>query len=217
MRKINSILLILVLIVGLMAPVWAAEHSFVDLSVSADGGSQTHTRQTGASDETDDCEHTFSNWETVIEPNNGKPGMQSRTCTICGLRETQELECLHVRTEVRNKKEAGCKDGYSGDAYCEDCGILVLEGETIPATGNHILGAWVTVGEQSVRYCTLCEYKEVEEDDDDPAASGLGAGKIIFLVVAALALVAAVVYALYLNKTQKQATAKKHPPKKKKK
>ncbi len=204
MRKLSCILLVLILALSLTVSVWGTEN-----------GTEESVDQSS-------CEHTFGNWETVIEPNNGKPGIQARTCTICGLRETQELECLHVRTEVRNKQEAGCKDGYTGDAYCEDCGILVLKGDTVPATGKHVLGDWVTVGTDSYRFCTLCSYKEMEEDDDDDKGNttttgNLDVGQIIFLVVAALAVVAAVVYALYLNKTEKQATAKKHPQKKKKK
>lgn len=32
-------------------------------------------------------------------------------------------ECDHTHTEIRNQREATCKEkGYTGDTYCKDCG-----------------------------------------------------------------------------------------------
>ncbi len=43
----------------------------------------------------------------------------------------------HQNTEIKNKKEASCNEnGYTGDTYCKDCGLLLSEGETIPETGH---------------------------------------------------------------------------------
>lgn len=43
----------------------------------------------------------------------------------------------HQNTEIKNKKEATCnEEGYSGDTYCKDCGLLLSKGETIPETGH---------------------------------------------------------------------------------
>ena len=44
----------------------------------------------------------------------------------------------HQHTEIRNKKEATCKEtGYSGDTWCKDCGKKILSGQTIAKTENH--------------------------------------------------------------------------------
>ena len=41
-------------------------------------------------------------------------------------------------TETGNAKDATeFEDGYTGDTYCKDCGTLLEEGETIPATHKH--------------------------------------------------------------------------------
>lgn len=47
--------------------------------------------------------------------------------------------CTHVETEIINDKEAVCcENGYTGDAYCVDCGEKIADGTVIPATGGHI-------------------------------------------------------------------------------
>ena len=41
-------------------------------------------------------------------------------------------------TVVKNDKPATeFEDGYTGDIYCKDCGEIIEEGETIPATHEH--------------------------------------------------------------------------------
>ncbi len=43
----------------------------------------------------------------------------------------------HKTTELMNAKKATCtENGYTGDTYCTDCGIKLLDGETIPKTGH---------------------------------------------------------------------------------
>lgn len=46
-------------------------------------------------------------------------------------------ECQHTNTEVQNAKDATATEkGYTGDTVCKDCGVIVEEGEEIPATGT---------------------------------------------------------------------------------
>ena len=53
--------------------------------------------------------------------------------------ETVKVSYAHVHTEVRGQKDATCtEDGYTGDIYCLDCGLLVSKGETITATGHSL-------------------------------------------------------------------------------
>lgn len=46
-------------------------------------------------------------------------------------------KCLHRNTYLRNKVEATEEtEGYSGDAYCAKCGVLVKKGATVPKVIN---------------------------------------------------------------------------------
>ena len=51
--------------------------------------------------------------------------------------ETVPIDFAHPNTELRDAKEATCtEDGYTGDVYCTDCGLLLQKGEGIPAKGH---------------------------------------------------------------------------------
>lgn len=61
--------------------------------------------------------------------------------------------CDHVHTEIRNAKEATCKEtGYTGDTYCTDCGALLSTGTTIPLADHQ--GGTATCTKKAV--CTVC-------------------------------------------------------------
>ena len=48
------------------------------------------------------------------------------------------IPCSHANTEVKNAKEATCKEaGYTGDTYCTDCNILLKNGLEIAKTEEH--------------------------------------------------------------------------------
>lgn len=53
--------------------------------------------------------------------------------------------CKHTNTELRNKKDATCKEeGYSGDTYCLDCNTTISTGRQLPKdTNNHVGGTEV--------------------------------------------------------------------------
>ncbi|MGM9639994.1 MAG: S8 family serine peptidase [Faecousia sp.] len=54
--------------------------------------------------------------------------------TALDLTEQLTLGCAHNHTEIRNEKNAtDTEDGYTGDTYCADCGLLLVKGEAIPA------------------------------------------------------------------------------------
>ncbi len=42
----------------------------------------------------DACEHSFSNWNTEIEPDCIHDGKQARTCTKCGYKEIKTIAAL---------------------------------------------------------------------------------------------------------------------------
>jgi len=77
--------------------------------------------------------------------------------------------CTHEKTEVRDKTEAGCEtEGYTGDAYCQDCGIQLSQGEIIPAKGHSwdegVVTTPPTPSQTGVKThtCTACGNTRVE-------------------------------------------------------
>lgn len=67
---------------------------------------------------------------------------------------TADPDCTEIKTEtlavdpefhnsglnydVGKKDPTCCADGYSGDTTCIGCGVVIVKGEVIPATGEHV-------------------------------------------------------------------------------
>ena len=85
------------------------------------------------------CEHHWDQGEIITEATCTEEGEKKFTCSICGDEKTEKVSATgHQHTEIRNKKEATCKEtGYSGDTWCKDCGKKILPGKTIAKTENH--------------------------------------------------------------------------------
>ena len=63
-------------------------------------------------------------------------------------------ECEHTHTEIRNQREATCKEeGYTGDTYCKDCGEKLATGTTI-GKKPHTVGTSATCVSKAV--CSVC-------------------------------------------------------------
>lgn len=63
-------------------------------------------------------------------------------------------ECDHTHTEIRNQREATCKEkGYTGDTYCKDCGEKLASGTTIEKK-PHKVGTLATCVSKAV--CSVC-------------------------------------------------------------
>ena len=85
------------------------------------------------------CEHHWDQGEIITEATCTEEGEKKFTCSICGDEKTEKVSATgHRHTEIRNKKEATCKEtGYSGDTWCKDCGKKILSGQAIAKTENH--------------------------------------------------------------------------------
>nr|MCR5627251.1 hypothetical protein [Lachnospiraceae bacterium] len=59
------------------------------------------------------------------------------------------INCAHIHTEYRNVRAATCTEqGYSGDLYCLDCGMLVEQGSSTPIDpDNHAYDNGVVIKE----------------------------------------------------------------------
>lgn len=121
--------------------------------------------------------HSFGDWVVTKEATMEQTGAKKRTCGVCGKEETAQIPkleappCEHANTELRNAKAATCAlDGYSGDSYCADCGLLLQSGSTLEATGDHAFGDWNVIKEatgsetgERNRQCSVCGLTETEE------------------------------------------------------
>ena len=121
--------------------------------------------------------HSFGDWVVTKEPTETITGTKVRTCKVCDREESAQIPkleapaCTHDHTELREQKDATCgADGYSGDTYCTDCGLLIGSGEVMAATGNHSFGDWTVEKEATAtetglrtRHCDTCGLTEAEE------------------------------------------------------
>ena len=81
--------------------------------------------------------HSWGVGVITKQPTESSTGIRTYTCSVCG--ETKEeilpvvdKTCSHESTEVKNSLEPTCKrEGYTGDVYCKDCGILISTGNSI--------------------------------------------------------------------------------------
>ena len=118
------------------------------------------------------CEHRWGQGEITTEPTCTEEGEKKFTCSICGDEKTEKVSATgHQHTEIRNKKEATCKEtGYSGDTWCKDCGKKILSGQTIAKTENHSWDAGKVTTEatcteegEKTFTCSICGDEKTEK------------------------------------------------------
>lgn len=117
-------------------------------------------------------DHIWDNGKVTTKPSCITPGVKTYTCSACQKEKTEKIPATgHLHTEIRNKKEATCKeDGYTGDVYCKDCGEKLFNGKTIAKTTEHTWDAGkvtkaATCTEKGLKLytCTVCDKVRTEE------------------------------------------------------
>ena len=117
-------------------------------------------------------DHIWDNGKVTTKPSCITPGVKTYTCSVCQKEKTEKIPATgHLHTEIRNKKEATCKeDGYTGDVYCKDCGEKLSNGKTIAKTTEHTWDAGkvtkaATCTEKGLKLytCTVCDKVRTEE------------------------------------------------------
>lgn len=117
-------------------------------------------------------DHIWDNGKVTTKPSCITPGVKTYTCSACQKEKTEKIPATgHLHTEIRNKKEATCKeDGYTGDVYCKDCGEKLSDGKTIAKTTEHTWDAGkvtkvATCTKKGLKLytCTVCDKVRTEE------------------------------------------------------
>ena len=77
--------------------------------------------------------HDLDSGTTTVEPTCTATGEKEYCCTYinCPYKKTETLKATnHKNKETRNGEKTTCqKEGYTGDIYCKDCGILISSGK----------------------------------------------------------------------------------------
>ena len=125
----------------------------------------------------DTHEHVWDEGAITTKPTCTTPGVKTYTCSVCQKTKTEEIPATgHQHTEVRNVKEATCKEeGYTGDTYCTDCGEKLSDGKSIPKKDHDY-----EVKEHKDATCTkagytlfICKKCRNEKREEIPAAGHL--------------------------------------------
>ena len=96
------------------------------------------------------------------------PAIYNYSCR-CGETKTDEFGLKnpinHVHKEVRGAKDATCiEKGYTGDTYCNDCGLFLYSGKNIEALGHdyknvaEVPATCVAEGTAATQQCKRCDY-----------------------------------------------------------
>ena len=116
--------------------------------------------------------------------------------------DTTPANCRHTDVVYRNAVRPTCKEGYSGDVYCKDCGTFLGKGITYPPASAHEYGD-ATVSEDGkleTRICKACgdrlETALADDQSDLP---------ILWIVIGGCVAVGAVAVAVILISKKRKA------------
>lgn len=146
--------------------------------------------------ETDTCVHSFGDWITLKEPSCSENGEKTRTCALCNQTEIstvqktelhsydddedtecnlcgyiRKLACKHKETTVIDAVEPTCtQDGLTEGEKCSFCGEIMLEQQTIRATGHTeviddaVPATCTTDGKTEGSHCSVCQDVIIPQD-----------------------------------------------------
>lgn len=103
----------------------------------------------------------------MTTPSRGSSGSSGGGSTSTTPTTPTKPACTHTNTELRGAVAESCtENGYSGDTYCADCGVLVSSGANVTATGHvhtelrdKVDSTCTSTGYSGDEYCTDCDTK----------------------------------------------------------
>ncbi len=127
---------------------------------------------TGTATELPLGEHKYGDWVVTKEATDEETGSRERTCTVCGVKDTEVIpktNCPHETTKDVIVKEPTCTAVGSKNVVCANCDKVLEENIEVPKIA-HSFGEWVVTKEATVKdkgsrehTCTVCGTKETEE------------------------------------------------------
>ena len=105
-------------------------------SISAKGS--ITSQESSISNDSSNCPHTAVANDALAEPSSESGTTATTTTTTnTSVADPPTSACAHKNTVVRDTVPTACfKRGYSGNTYCEDCGVKLANGNIIEAP-NH--------------------------------------------------------------------------------
>lgn len=145
-KKLTAVLLCLSMVFALAA---CSEEE------PADNSAELEAIQETLAEGSDDCNHTWSKWDEMVEASCTNDGIEVRTCETCGKQESQTLpafghdfddgrcsdcdrkekRCEHDDTEEVIIKAPTCTEKGKMHEICEEC-KAVVDDERLPALGH---------------------------------------------------------------------------------
>ncbi len=129
--------------------------------------------------------HTYGEWEVVIEATCVAVGSIKRTCSVCGFVETARVEkTAHTVVSDPAISPTCTVTGKTEGSHCSYCGAIVVKQNPIPATGHNFSTAWSSDGVNHWHECHCGEKKDITAHSavvdssvkESCTASGLTAG-----------------------------------------
>lgn len=113
--------------------------------------------------------HCYGELSEVKKPTCTEVGRNEQICGLCGHKIEIEIPSTGHSEELRNQKTSTCKEkGYSGDIYCNTCGNLLKNGESIELA-DHCYNQGVVTAEATCKAdgtkmyaCSVCAYTYTE-------------------------------------------------------
>ena len=116
---------------------------------------------------------------------------------------TEPTDCTHANVEKRNEAAPTCKEGYSGDLYCKDCGALIEKGIVYPPVAAHEYGEAVLSadGTSEKKVCKVCNDELIT-----PITSGSASELIIlWIVIGSIGVIAAIEVVIIVMKKKRRS------------
>ncbi len=114
---------------------------------------------------------------------------------------TPPTQCSHTNVEYRDAVDPTCKEGFSGNVYCADCGEFLERGMTYPPISAHSYDS-----NTGRLICTVCGHDGGYENGGDAPDDDSDSSMIVWIItpsVAVLLIVGATVVVLLLKKRKR--------------